>query len=276
AEPRLAALRRTVDPKSGKLNTMIRVDDVRALKSFFQLSAADGGWRVAVVDPAEDMNASAANALLKLLEEPPARSLFLLVSHAPNRLLPTIRSRCRMLKAAPLGPGDLAAALSNAGVDPGPDAGALAILSGGSAGEAARLVAAGGVALYARLVRLAAGAPGMDRTEMIALAEACAGRDAEETYDLTLRLVDLMTARLARAGAFGPPTDPAAPEEPALAARLAPDAAAARRWADLSTELQARTGRARAVNLDPAGVMLDTFFAIDAAAREVRARPVRP
>lgn len=272
SEPRLFTLRRTANEKTEKLYTQIRVDDVRALKDFFQLSAADGGWRVAIVDPAEEMNNSAANALLKFLEEPPEKVLILLVSHAPARLLPTIRSRCRTLTLTPLGAEDLGRALSGAGVEDGADTKALAALADGSAGEAIRLIDGGGPELYARLVRLAAEAPGMNRPEMIAIAEACAGRDAAEVYDMTLRLIDVLLARLARAGALGPGTVEAAQGETALMQRLAPDAFAARVWADLASEVTAKSTRARAVNLDPAQVILDIFFDIDAAARKARPR----
>lgn len=219
------------------------------------------------------MNAAAANAILKLLEEPPPRALLLLVSHAPARLLPTIRSRCRVLKLGPLGPTDLDAALREAGVETEGDLDSLAILAGGAAGEAARLVALGGPKLYRRLLRLAEGAPGMDRREMIALADSCAGRGAAETYDLTLRLIDILLARLARAGA-GRRGAEAVEGEAEILTQLAPDEAAARVWADLAAEIQIKAARALAVNLDPAMVMLDIFFAFDAAARKIRARPV--
>ncbi len=272
SEPRLFTLRRTVNEKTEKLYTQIRVDDVRALKDFFQLSAADGGWRVAIVDPAEEMNNSAANALLKFLEEPPEKVLILLISHAPARLLPTIRSRCRTLALSPLTAEDLGRALSGAGVEDGADTKALTALADGSAGEAIRLIEGGGPDLYARLVRMVAEAPGMNRPEMIAIAEACAGRDAAETYDMTLRLIDVMLARLARAGALGPGQVEAAQGETALMQRLAPDAYAARVWADLASDVTAKSTRARAVNLDPAQVILDIFFDIDAAARKARPR----
>lgn len=272
SEPLLHVLRRGHDEKTGKLRTVIRVDDVRALKSFFQLSAADGGWRVAIVDPAEEMNGAAANALLKLLEEPPARSMLILISHAPARLLPTIRSRCRTLKLDALSPADLAVALHDAGVETPADMVPLTALSGGSVGEAARLIALNGPALYERMTRAVASAPGMPRSEMIAIADACAGREAEPVYDLTLRLTDFLLARLARAGALGAPGDPAAPSETAMLTRLSQDEAAARIWADLSGAIQAKASRARAVNLDPAQVMLDIFLDIDDAARKTRAR----
>ncbi len=271
AAPRLHAVRRAADPKTGRLYTQIRVDEVRRMKEFFQLSAADGGWRVAIIDPVDEMNAAAANALLKLLEEPPAKCLLLLVCHAPGRLLPTIRSRCRVLRLGALGADDLAAALAAAGVEADADPAALTLLSGGSAGEAARMASLGGVALYARLCRLFATAPGADRREMIAIADACGGREAEPVYDLTLRLIDMMLARLARAAAFGPPSTFGAKDEGALLARLSPPGSA-RRWADLAGEVQTKTARARAVNLDPAQVVLDTCLRIDVAARDARAR----
>ncbi|MEX2517769.1 MAG: DNA polymerase III subunit delta', partial [Paracoccaceae bacterium] len=275
SEPRLFVLRREADAKTGKLSQQIRVGDARRLKSFLQLSAADGGWRTVVVDAAEDMNDAAANAILKLLEEPPAKVLLLLISHAPARLLPTIRSRCRVLKLASLDAADLAAALAGAGVEAGgaDEIGPLSLLAGGAAGEAARLVALGGVTTYRRLVRLVAGAPGMDRREMIALAESCAGRDKAEVYDMTLRLIDILLSRMARAGALGPPGSAAAPDEARLFAELAHGSDAARVWADLSPRIGALGAGARAVNLDPAQVMLDIFLEIDATARLTRARP---
>ena len=226
---------------------------------------------MAVIDSADEMNPPAQNAVLKFLEEPPVRTMLVLICHAPARLLPTIRSRCRTLALSPLAPQDLASALAGTGMTDLPPPETLAALSGGSAGEAVRLIGGGGPAIYAEIVRLLAGAPGMDRAGLIRLADACAGREAEARYDLTWRLLMLALARLARAGALGAPTAEAAPGEAAMIARLAADERAARIWADAAGELEARAARARAVNLDPAQVMLDTFFEIDAAARRARA-----
>jgi DNA polymerase-3 subunit delta' len=138
AEPRLFLLRRAWDEEKKRLKTVITVDEVRRLKSFFQLSAADGGHRVAIVDAADELNTAAANALLKLLEEPPPGVTLLLISHQPSGLLPTIRSRCRELRLTTLSSVDLSIALQQAGVE-ADNAAALAALSGGSAGEAIRL-----------------------------------------------------------------------------------------------------------------------------------------
>nr|WP_236638303.1 hypothetical protein [Mangrovicoccus ximenensis] len=117
SEPRLSLLRRPFDEKTGRLKAEIPVDAVRALKRFLSMSAADGGARVVIVDAADEMNTSAANALLKLLEEPPKDTVLILVSHQPGRLLPTIRSRCRVLRLPPLAPWAMAEALAHTGAD---------------------------------------------------------------------------------------------------------------------------------------------------------------
>src|SRR5690606_2051176 len=140
----------------------VSVDDVRRRRAFFQRTAADGGRRVALVDAADDLNLPAANALLKLLEEPPADAVLLLVSHRPAGLLPTIRSRCRELRLAPLAPAGLAAALAAAGAVVATDeAGRVAALAGGSVGEALRLLSLDGLAAYAEIIALFADSPGI-------------------------------------------------------------------------------------------------------------------
>ena len=101
AEPGLKSVNRTENENTRRLRDQIVIDDIRALSGFFQLSAADGGRRVVIIDAADEMNPNAANALLKMLEEPPARTTLLLVCHQPSRLLPTIRSRCRTLRLRP-------------------------------------------------------------------------------------------------------------------------------------------------------------------------------
>ena len=100
----LLVLERTLNEK-GNLRQDIAVDDVRRSVSFFGSTAGEGGWRVAIVDAVDELNAAGANALLKVLEEPPACALLLLVSHAPGRALATIRSRCRRLSLKPLAAG---------------------------------------------------------------------------------------------------------------------------------------------------------------------------
>jgi DNA polymerase-3 subunit delta' len=275
AEPRLFLLRRPWDDKTGRLRSEITVDEVRRMKSFFGLSAADGGTRVAIIDSADDLNPSAANALLKLLEEPPADAVFLLVSHQPARLLPTIRSRCRTMRLGPLGPDALAGALAAALGTAQPDAAqtrAIAELAGGSVGAAARLVGAEGAGLYGEIVALCAGMPGVDRLRLVTLAERLGARGAEARFDLAVRLLDRLLARAARHGATGTAVAEAAAGEAGLLGRLAPDAAAGRRWAELAQTLGQRVRVGRAVNLDPAALLVDMVLKIDAEAGRLARR----
>jgi len=256
SEPRLHLVRRGVDDK-GRLKPGIGVDDIRAFRSFFQLSAADGGRRIAIIDAADEMNTAAANALLKTLEEPPQDALLLLIAHQPGRLLPTIRSRCRELRLSPLSPQDMGAVLQAHGIDE--DATALAALSGGSVGEALRLAGQDGLQVYRQIVDLFATLPRFDRSKARALADAAAPRASAEgdAFDLRITLLDLFLSRLARAGLLGAPIPEAAPGEAELMARLCPDADAARVWAGAQAELSARARAGRAVNLDPAALLLD-------------------
>ncbi len=271
SEPRLFLLRRAWDEKENKLKTTIGVDEVRKMKSYFSLSAADGGRRVAIIDAVDEMTVAAANALLKLLEEPPPNVVLLLVSHQPFRLLPTIRSRCRELRLAPLAPQDMAQALAQSGDTP-EDLIPLAQLSGGSVGEAIRITNLDGLKIYAGIIALFASLPRLNRTRALALAELGAGRGAEQKFDLILMLMDLFLARLARAGTLGHCPPEAAPGEAELIARLSPTPIAAREWADLAQGLASRARRGRAVNLDPAALLMDMVLRIDETAGKLAQR----
>ena len=261
SDPGLATVTRSVNETTGRMRNEIVVEDIRGLHRFFGLSATDGGRRVVIVDCADEMNVSAANALLKMLEEPPARTTLLLVSHRPSGLLPTIRSRCRTLRLTPLGADDMRAALEQAGVEMQGNPEHLAALSAGSVGAALRLTALGGLEIYAELIGVLNSLPRLDRPRALALAEAAAQRGATERFDLLLDLVDMALIRLARSGATGaPPMPEAAPGEAEILARLSPDAYRARAWADAAAEITARSRHGRAVNLDPAALVLDTVF----------------
>ncbi len=268
SEPGLKLIRRSLN-EQGRMRQVIAVEDVRALRDFFGLSAVDGGRRVVIVDAADEMNPNAANALLKLLEEPPSDAVLLLIAHQPSRLLPTIRSRCRELRLSVLGARDMGHALTQAMGEGAADidSQALAELSGGSVGEAIRILANDGMAIYAQLLAVMDGLPAMDRPRLRALADTVAGRGAEARFDLLVRMVDMAMARVARTGASGQPLPEAAPGEAALIARLAPDAASARRWAELAADLGARARQGRAVNLDPAALVLDMFLRMENVAR---------
>ncbi|MEL7116143.1 MAG: DNA polymerase III subunit delta' [Pseudomonadota bacterium] len=268
SEPRLFVLRRPWDEKTERLRTEITVEEARKLKSFFALSAADGGRRVVIIDAADEMNVSAANAILKILEEPPEDTVMLLISHQPSRLLPTILSRCRRLRCQTLAPDHIAEILRRADVDPGDNPQALTELAGGSAGAALRLLTLDGLVLYRQIVQLFR--EGLDRPAALKLADSMVGRAKAEAYDLALELFDLFLARLARFGLHGAAPE-AVPGETALFERLCPTPAHSRHWADLHQSLSARARHAQAVNLDPAAVILDITFKIHDTARDFAA-----
>lgn len=261
AEPGLACITRSINEDTKKLRNEIVVEDIRKLGKFFGLSAADGGRRVVIVDSADEMNTSAANALLKMLEEPPARTTLLLVSHQPTRLLPTIRSRCRILRLSPLGPDDMAAALAQTGIELPQNNDHLAALASGSVGAALRIAALGGMEMYAELVGLLASMPRTDRARALALAEAAAQRNATDKFELLLNMFDILMSRLARTGATGEaPLPEACINESETLRSLGGNAQKGRAWAEVSAEITARTRHGKAVNLDPASLVLDTVF----------------
>jgi DNA polymerase-3 subunit delta' len=273
AEPRHFLLRRGPNEKETALSQVISVEEVRKMKSFFALTAADGGRRTAIIDAVDEMNTAAANALLKLLEEPPPNVTLFLIAHQPARLLPTIRSRCRELRLTPLAPAELSDALTRAGGEVAPEEQtALAELSGGSVGEAFRLTNLDGLRLYTALTRLFSTLPRLDRPQALALADLAAARGAAETFDLIVTLIDLLLARLARRGATGDAPPEAAPDEARLLHRLAPDPAAARAWADLAQSLSSRARRGKAVNLDPAALLMDMLLKVDETAGSLALR----
>ncbi|MFO1112054.1 MAG: DNA polymerase III subunit delta' [Bradyrhizobium sp.] len=157
----------------GVLRTVITVDETRETISFFGSTAAVEGWRVCIVDTVDELNPNAANALLKILEEPPQQSLFLLVSHAPARVLPTILSRCRRLPLRPLSTDDVirAAALA-AGMDAGdPALREAAEASEGSVSGALTLLGSDALKLQERTAALLATLPQVDPRELHALGE---------------------------------------------------------------------------------------------------------
>lgn len=268
AEPAIFLCRRGWDEKAKRLKTQLTVDEIRKMKAHFALASVDGGRRTAIIDSADEMNTAAANALLKLLEEPPANTVLLLISHQPARLLPTIRSRCRTLRMGPLSVEDLGRALQAAD-QPLDQIDTLHRLGGGSVGAAVGLLEGGGLEIWPALLSLLSQAPRMDRQAVTALAQKAAGRTNESTYRMIVTLAELAVARLARAGA-GMTDDLTEPEAP-IAARLSPDPLTARAWAETHSQITARAGRARALNLDPEQVILDMLLAIERTA--IHGRP---
>lgn len=267
-EPNLYLVRRTWDDKTKKIRQNITVDEIRKLKSFFNMSSADGGWRVAIIDSADEMNSAAANALLKILEEPPEKVLLLLISHQSLRLLPTIRSRCRTLRCNTLLPDHLRSSLDQAGFKLDSSATEISILANGSVGTSIELISNDGINLYNSIIQMVGQTPQMDRQTMESMADACSGKNAIEKYNMTLQLFLKFVARLAKFGALQPKDfQEASPGEALTISRLAPNIQAARKWANLVQEITTRTTHARSVNLDPSSVILDMLLKFEETAR---------
>src|SRR6201995_3987683 len=174
----LLTLERTLNDK-GVMRTVIAVDQTRETIAFFGSTAAVEGWRVCIVDTVDELNPNAANALLKVLEEPPQQSLFLLVSHAPARVLPTILSRCRKLMLRPLAePEVISAAATATGIAADdPALGEAAEASEGSVSRALTLLGGDALKLHQRTAALLATLPRVDPRELHALGEALGGSD---------------------------------------------------------------------------------------------------
>jgi len=254
AHPDFALFRRSWDAKSKKLFTEIRIDDVRAGMQVFHMAAAFGGWRVAIVDCADDLNRNSANALLKIIEEPPPKSLILILAHRLGAVLPTIRSRCRRLMLEPLSPREIETVISGLG-EPWAEAGAggiadAAARANGSVWEALNRLDPGarkiGGLIESALLRLPKG----DGRANIRLAEAVAQRSAEADFQrVLLAIYDWIAAE---------------GHKPPSPARL-------EAIADLWDTIRASVREAEALNVDRRALVLAMFEEISARAAALAA-----
>lgn len=179
AQPDLLVLERTINERTGKLRQDIQVEDVRRTVGFFGSTAGEGGWRIAIVDAVDELNPSGANALLKILEEPPRRAVLLLVSRSAARVLPTMRSRCRMLVLRPLDTTDVARAVAAAigGRPDAPDIVAASAAADGSVGRALALLEGEALELRRQTMTLLDRLPGIDPGALHALGDRLYGVD---------------------------------------------------------------------------------------------------
>ena len=272
AHPELLVLRRPYDFKTKKLKSEITVDEVRRLKGFLAMGAGEG-WRVVIVDPVDELNPNAANALLKSLEEPPKRTVFLLISAAPDRLLPTIRSRCRTLACAPLADENLRKAVAQA-LNAAEDAGANAALPAGEEWQTLSRLAEGsvrrflmlhtakGLDLHRKIDSLISSLPRIDWLTVHAIGDELGSAAAEAKYELFFDLLLGRLTRLVRTAATGE-GDPA---DVQLARRIIPEDQLAA-WAQLWETTVAEKASTETYNLDRKSLILLTFQRIVQASR---------
>jgi DNA polymerase-3 subunit delta' len=265
--PDMLTIERSINPNTRKPRTEIVVDDVKRLSSFLSLTTSTGEWRVVIVDAADEMNRNAANALLKGLEEPPARTLFLLVGHAPGRLLPTIRSRCRMLTLSPLTQDAVVELLGQYAPDlSAPDAQALARLAQGSIGEALALAEAGGLELYREMVGLFAQLDRLDVRALHGLGTKMGRAGAEESFQTLARLVDRWLAAMLVGQARGAVTQEVVAGEAETVQRLWARGGLAN-WLEVWEKVARLFSQADRANLDRKQVVISAFLMLEAAAR---------
>lgn len=251
AHPNLFVLQRP-HGEGEKVQKTVSVEAVRRALGFFATTATDGGRRICIVDPVEDLTPAAANALLKTVEEPPAGALVLIVSHAPSRVLPTIRSRCRAVSLAPLGEDDLRAAIASlspahAALDPSLVAKA-ARHADGSVARALDLLDPKRIALLEEVGALLDALPALAIPRLSALADRLGDRRAEEAFGLALdRILRWLGERVEAGQGRG-------------AARLAP-------LADVCEKIVEAAQTLEVYNLDRRAFIVSTFGDLAEAVR---------
>jgi DNA polymerase III subunit delta' len=236
-----------LEREPGKKN--IPVDEARRLPEFFSKAPASAPYRVAIIDAADDLNANSANAVLKTLEEPPERGVLFLISHAPGRLLPTIRSRCRKL-SFPAWPMDRAAAFVRERLDiPEPDAERLADIAKGAPGMALVLAAEGALELDDRAREMLRGLSHGENVGLMALAESFRGQEGARRFEI---LFERLADRVRQMSVDG---------------AMAGDVHGLDRWAKAWERLIATPREVEAVNLDRADAFWTAVGELRAAAR---------
>ena len=272
SDPRISVVRRGFDEKRKAFRSNIVVDDIRRLKSFFSMSVSDGGHRVVIIDCADDMNVNAANALLKILEEPPKNSLFLIICHNPQFLLSTITSRCRELRLADLEEQDLMNALAQIELSfPTTDNEIYSLLGSGSVGNTIKLIEHDGATMYRTILSFLEQMPNLNGHELVNFIETLSGTKNRSRLELVVDLLNTAIARLSKAGVLGPySSDRFIKIEKEIFQKLCPTPIMASRWADLVQVQSKNLNHGLSVNLDPGSLILDTFFRIQDCAEAVR------
>ena len=235
--------------EDGKARKSIPVDEARKLPGFFAMSPASSPWRVAIIDAADDLNANAANAVLKTLEEPPPRGVLFLVCHTPGRLLPTIRSRCRRLLFRPWADADVAALVGErAGLD-AESALRIAAMAKGSPGRALTLAGAKALELDQVALQLLRGLPQVDETALLALAGEFRGAEGAARFSFLFeRLAEHVKSMVEESASRDDPGS------------LGP-------WFDAWDKLTNLPGEAEALNLDRQDALWTAVAALRDAAR---------
>lgn len=263
--PDLLVVERGIDPKRRRQRREIVADEARKVGDFLHKTSAQDGWRVVIVDGADLMNTHAANSLLKILEEPPKRTVMLLASDNPGRLLPTIRSRCRMLPLKTL-ESDVIIKLIQLYTQniSESDRTSLMALAEGSIGRVLDLAATNGLEIYSYVIDFMTGIHKVNNMALHDFADSLARPGTEESFDLLAELLPAALGRLVTVGAGGQSDVP--PAEAQLARRLL-GRRGLDQWVEVWEKLTHLFSQAEGLNLDRKQVVLNAFFALEEAAR---------
>ena len=263
SEPKLKLLRKTWDSKTEKFRQSISIDDVRGIKQFFNLSSTDDGQRVVIIDSADDLQNASANALLKILEEPPKRTIILIISHNPNTLLPTIKSRCRKLNLLPLNNEDLKLGLSQAIGPDDPIGDDIYALSEGSIGNAITLLNNNGIKIYSQVCDIFSDAPNMNRMDILEIISDVKKSKSDDYFKTLISMISIFVRRLAKTGASSLPKTEIGRNEFTTLKRLSPSLTQARLWSKESQDIFKTALLSKNVNLDPSSIILDLFLSFN-------------
>ena len=265
SEQRVYVVRRGYNEKRKAFFKNISIEDVRKLQSYCSLSIADGGKRIIIIDTADDLNKSSSNALLKLLEEPPKNTIFLLISHQPNHLLPTIKSRCQKLSFSNLDQTDLGAVLTAIGckIEPSDEV-SLSVLSKGSAGAACRLINSNCINLYRDILNIASSLPNLNTNKILQLSQNYFAKAKPSEFEIFIEMMQHFFSRLCKTGVMQKPVLPSVTDNEAkIMKSLCPNLKSARLWSDVANISLAKLNKGYLLNIDIESLILDAFIYLE-------------
>ena len=265
SEQRVYIVRRGYNEKRKAFFKNISIEDVRKLQSYCSLSIADGGKRIIIIDTADDLNKSSSNALLKLLEEPPKNTIFFLISHQPNLLLPTIKSRCQKLSFSNLDQTDLGAVLTAIGckIEPSDEV-LLSILSKGSAGAACRLINSNCINLYRDILNIASSLPNLNTNKILQLSQNYFAKAKPSEFEIFIEMMQHFFSRLCKTGVMQKPVLPSVTDNEAkIMKSLCPNLRSARLWSEAANISIAKLNKGYLLNIDIESLILDAFIYLE-------------
>ena len=265
SEQRVYIVRRGYNEKRKAFFKNISIEDVRKLQSYCSLTIADGGKRIIIIDTADDLNKSSSNALLKLLEEPPKNTIFLLISHQPNLLLPTIKSRCQKLSFSNLDQTDLGAVLTAIGckIEPSDEV-SLSVLSKGSAGAACRLINSNCINLYRDILNLASSLPNLNTNKILQLSQNYFAKAKPSEFEIFIEMMQHFFSRLCKTGVMQKPVLPSVTDNEAkIMKSLCPNLKSARLWSEAANISLAKLNKGYLLNIDIESLILDAFIYLE-------------